>query len=105
MKEIILNVLKKMRTDYGNNEMIIFAQDSDLQVVADELEVAINYTRCSTHLKGGKYTQAFIDYVEKYFIHRPKVYDWVSKDGKREYTHKQLCAYYEKAMLESPLIV
>ena len=44
MKEIILNVLKKMRTDYGNNEMIIFAQDSDLQVVADELEVAINYT-------------------------------------------------------------
>ena len=42
MKEIILNVLKKMRTDYGNNEMIIFAQDSDLQVVADELEVAIN---------------------------------------------------------------
>ena len=43
MKEIILNVLKKMRTDYGNNEMIIFAQDSDLQVVADELEVAINH--------------------------------------------------------------
>jgi len=51
MKEIILNVLKKMRTDYGNNEMIIFAQDSDLQVVADELEVAINYTRCCTELK------------------------------------------------------
>ena len=51
MKEIILNVLKKMRTDYGNNEMIIFAQDSDLQVVADELEVAINYTHCCTELK------------------------------------------------------
>lgn len=51
MKETILNVLKKMRTDYGNNENIIFAQDSDLDVVADELLVAINYTRCSTQLK------------------------------------------------------
>ena len=46
MKEIILNVLKKMRTDYGNNENIIFAQDSDLQVVANEIEKAINYSQC-----------------------------------------------------------
>ena len=46
MKQTILNVLKKMRTDYGNNENIIFAQDSDLDVVADELLVAINYTHC-----------------------------------------------------------
>jgi len=46
MKEIILDVLKKMRTDYGNNENIIFAQDSDLEVVVDELLTAINYTRC-----------------------------------------------------------
>jgi len=50
MREIILNVLKKMRTDYGNNENIIFAQDSDLDVVADELLVAINYTPCCTEL-------------------------------------------------------
>ena len=50
MNEIILQTLKKMRTDYGGNEMIIFAQDSDLQVVANELEKAINYTRCSTEL-------------------------------------------------------
>jgi hypothetical protein len=46
MNEIILQTLKKMRTDYGGNEMIIFAQDSDLQVVANEIEKAINYTRC-----------------------------------------------------------
>lgn len=50
MKETILNVLKKMRTDYGNNENIIFAQDSDLDVVADELVVAINYSQCCTQL-------------------------------------------------------
>lgn len=50
MKETILNVLKKMRTDYGNNENIIFAQDSDLDVVADELFVAINYSQCCTEL-------------------------------------------------------
>ena len=46
MEEIILDVLKKMRTDYGNNENIIFAQDSDLEVVVDELLTAINYTHC-----------------------------------------------------------
>jgi uncharacterized protein with PIN domain len=46
MEKIILQTLKKMRTDYGNNEMIIFAQDCDLQVVADEIKTAINYTRC-----------------------------------------------------------
>jgi hypothetical protein len=51
MKEIILDVLKKMRTDYGNNENIIFAQDSDLEVVVDELLTAINYTHCCTELK------------------------------------------------------
>jgi hypothetical protein len=67
-------------------------------------EVAINYTRCSLQLKG-KYTQNFQDYVDKFFKYRPKVYEWVSKDGKREFTHKQLCKYYEKAMNESPLIV
>jgi hypothetical protein len=60
--------------------------------------------RCSLQLKG-KYTQAFNDYVEKFFKYRPKVYDWVSKDGKREFTHKGLCKMYEKAMNESPLIV
>ena len=46
MEEIILQTLIKMRTDYGNNEMIIFAQDSDLKAVAEELYKAINYTRC-----------------------------------------------------------
>ena len=54
MKEIILDVLKKMRTDYGNNENIIFAQDSDLEVVVDELLKAINYTRCCTEFADGK---------------------------------------------------
>ena len=44
MEEIILQTLIKMRTDYSNNEMIIFAQDSDLKVVADEIKTAINYT-------------------------------------------------------------
>jgi len=49
MEEIILQTLIKMRTDYGNNEMIIFAQDSDLKVVADEIKTAINYTHsCET---------------------------------------------------------
>ena len=49
MNEIILQTLKKMRTDYGGNEMIIFAQDSDLQIVANEIETAINYTHsCET---------------------------------------------------------
>ena len=51
MNEIILQTLKKMRTDYGGNEMIIFAQDSDLQVVANEIEQAINYTRSCVTLK------------------------------------------------------
>jgi hypothetical protein len=51
MEKIILQTLKKMRTDYGNNEMIIFAQDYDLQVVADEIKTAINYTHCCTELK------------------------------------------------------
>lgn len=37
MRELILNKLKQLRTDYGNNENIIFANDSDLEVVADEL--------------------------------------------------------------------
>lgn len=46
MEEIILQTLIKMRTNYGNNEMIIFAQDSDLKVVADEIKTAINYTHC-----------------------------------------------------------
>ena len=50
MNEIILQTLKKMRTDYGGNEMIIFAQDSDLQVVANEIEKAISVTRSCTQL-------------------------------------------------------
>lgn len=44
MENIILKVLKKMRTDFGNNEMIIFAEDADLEVVADEIKQAINYS-------------------------------------------------------------
>jgi len=66
---------------------------------------AIDFTHCSTQLKGDKYTQAFNDYVDRFFKYRPKVYQWVSKDGKREFTHKQLCKYYTKAMNESPFIV
>ncbi len=54
MNEIILQTLKKMRTDYGGNEMIIFAQDSDLQVVANEIEKAINYTHCCEEFADGK---------------------------------------------------
>ena len=107
MKELI----KELRADIYNcgidasYEGDNFADVSEAIATLDKLEKAINYTRCSTQLKGGKYTQAFIDYVDKYFKHRPKVYEWVSKDGKREYTHKQLCKYYEKAMIESPFIV
>jgi 3-methyladenine DNA glycosylase AlkD len=99
------DLLNEVKTKLQNTYRLDQEQQELINDCVDELLKAINYTHCSTHLKGGKYTQAFIDYVEKYFIHRPKVYDWVSKDGKREYTHKQLCAYYEKAMLESPLIV
>ena len=66
---------------------------------------AIDFKHCSTQLKGDKYTQAFNDYVDRFFKYRPKVYQWVSKDGKREFTHKQLCKYYTKAMNESPFIV
>jgi len=58
----------------------------------------------TTQLKGDKYTQAFNDYVDRFFKYRPKVYDWVSKDGKREFTHTELCKFYTKAMNESPLI-
>jgi hypothetical protein len=79
--------------------------DEAYTILKDRNKQAINYTRCSIQLKGGKYTQAFIDYVEKYFKYKPKVYEWVSKDGKREFTHNQLCNYYEKAMIESPFIV
>lgn len=69
----------------------------------DEIENLI-LLNSSLQLKE-KYTQDFQDYVEKFFKYRPKVYDWVSKDGKREFTHKQLCKYYEKAMNAKPLIV
>jgi hypothetical protein len=82
MKEIILNVLKKMRTDYGNNEMIIFAQDSDLQVVADELEVAINYTRCCAELKDKEaptLKDAFIAGYKKRALMSGLKYDEVSE--------------------------
>jgi hypothetical protein len=51
-----------------------------------------------------KYTQNFLDYKERFFKYRPKTYEYVSKDGKREYTIKGLCKYYEKAMNESPLM-
>jgi hypothetical protein len=67
MKEIILNVLKKMRTDYGNNEMIIFAQNSDLQVVADEIKTAINYTSCCK--SDSEQLIAFSDWVFEQPLH------------------------------------
>lgn len=69
-----------------------------------ELE-AINYTHCSLQLKGDKYTKHFLDYVEKFFKYRPNTYEYVSKDGKREYNIKALFKYYERAMNESPFIV
>jgi len=50
MEEIILQTLIKMRTDYGNKEMIIFAQDSDLKVVAEEIKTAIDVKQQSERL-------------------------------------------------------
>lgn len=67
MEEIILQTLIKMRTDYGNNEMIIFAQDSDLKVVADEIKTAINYTHCcesDSELLKGKHPITFAKWRE-----------------------------------------
>ncbi len=77
MEEIILQTLKKMRTDYGNNEMIIFAQDSDLQVVADEIKTAINFTYCCTELK-----------TEKKLSYK----DWKKENGYSQASH----GYYKK---------
>ena len=96
MKEIILDVLKKMRTDYGNNENIIFAQDSDLEVVVDELLTAINYTRCCEELKGKK-AMTFEEWVESegytekwdgYFKNGIKSTYWIVKGKYVMYTNE-----------------
>ena len=88
--------------DSGANEIRIFNM---VEALINKRNKAIDFTHCSIQLKGDKYTQAFNNYVDKFFKYRPKVYQWVSKDGKREFTHKQLCKYYTKAMNESPFIV
>ena len=65
MKELI----KELRADIYNcgidasYEGDNFADVSEAIATLDKLEKAINYTRCSTQLKGGKYTQAFIDQI------------------------------------------
>ena len=82
MEEIILQTLIKMRTDYGNNEMMIFAQDSDLKVVADEIKTAINYTRCCAELKDKEaptLKDAFIAGYKKRALMSGLKYDEVSE--------------------------
>ena len=103
--------MNKYREEYCRENGLMYIKPENtsmndyVEFLENKLNEAINYSQCSIQLKGGKYTQNFIDYVEKFFKYKPKVYEWVSKDGKREYTHKQLCKSYEKAMLESPFIV
>ena len=73
MEEIILQTLIKMRTDYGNNEMIIFAQDSDLKVVADEIIAAINDTHCcetfycQSHIEDNGICNTQCDHCKEYY--------------------------------------
>lgn len=96
-------LIKKLIDYYLTGHNLTQEEHNAVTSLEKQLE-AINFTDSSLQLKE-KYTQDFQDYVEKFFKYRPKVYDWVSKDGKREFTHKQLCKYYEKAMNAKPLIV
>ena len=51
MKELILKELVLNRTLDTCNDFVLWADISDLEVLADKIEKAINYTRCSTQLK------------------------------------------------------
>ena len=48
------------------------------------------------------YKQSFIDRFNKYFEYKPKTYEYVGKNSKREYTLDDLHKEYEKAMGETP---
>lgn len=50
----------------------------------------------------GDYSQRFIDWKTKYFLYRPKTYEYKSKNSKERYTLTDLHKRYERAMLESP---
>jgi hypothetical protein len=51
MTNKIIEVLKKNVVSFNDHD-VIFGGDGDLTDLANELEQAINYTRCSTQLKG-----------------------------------------------------
>ena len=50
----IINVLKKERTTFNDNDFCLWAEDDDLIDLANKLKAAISVTRCSTQLKDKK---------------------------------------------------
>ena len=46
----IINVLKKERTTFNDNDFCLWAEDDDLIDLANKLKAAISVTRCSTQL-------------------------------------------------------
>ena len=50
MKELILNILKENRNFDSCNDLVLWASDSDLLYLANELEQAINPTLCCKEL-------------------------------------------------------
>ena len=62
MKEIILKQLVLNRTLNTSNDFVLWADVSDLEVLADKIEKAITVTPCCTELKAGNKKLSFKDW-------------------------------------------
>lgn len=65
-------------------------------------QCAINGVSQQGELLKGDYNQRFIDWKTKYFLYKPKTYEYKYKNSKERYTLTELHERYERAMLESP---
>lgn len=103
MEEIILKELVKKRGVDSDGDWLINAEYSDLQVLAKNIEQAINYTRCSTQLKSEDVI-SFEDW-KKRFIVKTETNNVYELRGKFLTGEKLYFAYNKDIELYNSLIV
>jgi len=100
-KEHIEAELNKLHTANGMMPSPLLNSDLGLAIINDLLKQVKNIAY-EPVLTSVIYKQSFIDRFNKYFEYKPKTYEYVSKNSKREYTLDDLHKEYEKAMGETP---
>ena len=100
--------LKQQDSKFNKTELLF---ETSNKKYIDWLEKIVNKNNLLPVIKSRSkvdkngYRQSFLDWKNKYFIYKPKTYEYRSINNKDEYTLSGLHKMYKRAMQESPFYI